>query len=73
MKPERSHPAPRKILAFGHSLPRILPVNGTPSSQSNRWRILACVFLVLATLVVYRPARHYKFVAYDDDNYVYDN
>ena len=41
--------------------------------QSNRRRILACAFLVIATLAVYWPARQYKFVAYDDDNYVYQN
>jgi hypothetical protein len=48
-------------------------VNGAPSSQNHRWRIFACAFLVIATLAVYWPARHYKFVAYDDDNYVYNN
>jgi hypothetical protein len=48
-------------------------VNGAPSSQNNRWRIFACAFLVITTLAVYWPARHYKFVAYDDDNYVYNN
>jgi len=31
------------------------------------------VLLAGATLVVYWPARHYKFVAYDDNNYVYEN
>ncbi len=42
--------------------------------QSNRWRtFLACAFLILATLIVYWPAHHYKFVAYDDDDYVYQN
>jgi protein O-mannosyl-transferase len=42
--------------------------------QLSRWRtLLACVFLVVATLVVYWPARHYKFVAYDDNDYVYEN
>jgi protein O-mannosyl-transferase len=42
--------------------------------QLNRWRVLlACVFLAVATLVVYWPARHYKFVAYDDNDYVYEN
>lgn len=40
----------------------------------RRWRtLLACVFLAGATLAVYWPARHYKFVAYDDNDYVYDN
>jgi protein O-mannosyl-transferase len=42
--------------------------------QMSRWRtLLACVLLAGATLVVYFPARHYKFVAYDDNDYVYEN
>jgi hypothetical protein len=45
-------------------------VNVVPS---RRWRILVCAFLVIATLAVYWPARHYQFVAYDDDDYVYQN
>jgi protein O-mannosyl-transferase len=45
-------------------------VNVVPSC---RWRFLACAFLVIATLAVYWPARQYKFVAYDDDDYVYQN
>jgi len=46
-------------------------VNALPFS---RWRTsLACAFLVIATLAVYWPAHQYKFVAYDDDNYVYQN
>jgi len=48
-------------------------VNAPSSSPCRRWQILACAFLVLATLAVYWPARHFKFVAYDDDNYVYNN
>lgn len=35
--------------------------------------MLACLFLVIVTLAVYWPARDYKFVAYDDNNYVYQN
>jgi hypothetical protein len=41
--------------------------------SSRQWRIYACAFLVIATLAVYWPARHYQFVAYDDDDYVYQN
>ena len=48
-------------------------MNAPSSSQCRRWCILACAFLVLVTLAVYWPARHYKFVAYDDDAYVYNN
>ena len=41
---------------------------------SSRWRTaFACAFLVIVTLAVYWPACHYKFVAYDDDDYVYQN
>jgi protein O-mannosyl-transferase len=51
--------------------PKILRVNALPSS---RWRTsLACAFLFIVTLAVYWPAHQYKFVAYDDDNYVYQN
>jgi protein O-mannosyl-transferase len=41
--------------------------------SSRHRQILACAFLVIATLAVYWPARHYSFVAYDDDDYVYEN
>ncbi len=49
---------------------KIPAVNVVPSRQ---WRIFACAFLVIATLAVYWPVRHYEFVAYDDDDYVYQN
>jgi hypothetical protein len=55
------------ILRFPFKIPA---VNVVPSRQ---WRIFAYAFLVIATLAVYWPARHYKFVAYDDDDYVYQN
>jgi Flp pilus assembly protein TadD len=38
-----------------------------------RWKILACLFLVLATLVVYAEIRNHQFVDLDDDNYVVEN
>ncbi|HEY1790226.1 MAG TPA: hypothetical protein VGJ73_18925 [Verrucomicrobiae bacterium] len=42
--------------------------------QLSRWRtLLACLCLAAATLIVYWPASHYKFVAYDDNDYVYEN
>jgi hypothetical protein len=42
--------------------------------QLRRWRtLLACLLLAAATLTVYWPVRHYKFVAYDDNDYVYEN
>lgn len=42
-------------------------------SQSHRRAWLAGLFLSLATLWVYWPVRHYDFVDYDDDGYVFDN
>jgi hypothetical protein len=42
--------------------------------QLSRWRtFLACLFLAGAALTVYWPAHQYKFVAYDDNDYVYEN
>ena len=35
--------------------------------------MLACLFLAGAALTVYWPAHQYKFVAYDDNDYVYEN
>ncbi len=40
---------------------------------SNRRTWLVCLFLGFATLWVYWPVRHYDFVEYDDDDYVFDN
>jgi protein O-mannosyl-transferase len=37
----------------------------------NPW--LACLLLALVTLVLYWPVRHFDFVQYDDNNYVFDN
>jgi hypothetical protein len=41
--------------------------------QSNRRTWLACLLLALATFAIYWPARHYDFVDYDDDDYVFNN
>ncbi|HEY1718630.1 MAG TPA: hypothetical protein VGH42_10125 [Verrucomicrobiae bacterium] len=41
--------------------------------QSNRRTWLACLFLAFATFAIYWPARHYGFVDYDDDDYVFNN
>lgn len=39
------------------------------------WRrtLFASLLLVFATLSVYWPVRHFDFVNYDDDAYVYEN
>jgi hypothetical protein len=41
--------------------------------QSNRRTWLACLFLAFAAFAIYWPARHYAFVDYDDDDYVFNN
>jgi hypothetical protein len=51
---------------------RPFPSNIARVNASSR-RILAVALLVIATLAVYWPARQYRFVAYDDDDYVYNN
>ena len=39
----------------------------------RRWKIIACIFLVLATLTVYGDLRNHHFINFDDDRYVTDN
>jgi tetratricopeptide (TPR) repeat protein len=39
----------------------------------RRWKIAACLFLVVATLAVYGQLRNFQFINYDDNVYVYDN
>lgn len=46
------------------------PVTAPPF---GRRAIVACMFLVIITLAVYWPVHAFKFVAYDDNNYVYQN
>jgi hypothetical protein len=41
--------------------------------QSNRRTWLACLLLAFATFAIYWPVRHYGFVDYDDDDYVFNN
>ncbi|HEX3890743.1 MAG TPA: hypothetical protein VHX90_07830 [Verrucomicrobiae bacterium] len=41
--------------------------------QSSRRTWLACLFLAFATFAIYWPVRHYAFVDYDDDDYVFNN
>ena len=40
---------------------------------SRRWTIIACLFLVLATLTVYGGLRYHHFINFDDPLYVTDN
>jgi tetratricopeptide (TPR) repeat protein len=39
----------------------------------RRWKIIACIFLVLATLIVYGELRNHQFISLDDDLYVTNN
>jgi len=39
----------------------------------RRWKIIACLFLVVATLTVYGDLRNHHFINFDDDRYVTDN
>src|SRR5208282_984042 len=39
----------------------------------RRWKIIACLFLVVATLAAYGDLRNHQFINYDDDRYVTDN
>lgn len=41
--------------------------------QSKRRTWFACLLLAFATFAIYWPARHYAFVDYDDDDYVFEN
>jgi len=68
----RHFPPPRRKNLGIRPFPfTILPVNVFASSP--RRTFFACALLVIATLAVYWPAHRYQFVAYDDDNYVYQN
>ncbi|MGD0828239.1 MAG: tetratricopeptide repeat protein [Desulfobaccales bacterium] len=39
----------------------------------HRWKIIACLFLVVATLATYGDLRNHQFINYDDPLYVTDN
>jgi len=41
--------------------------------QSSRRTWFACLLLAFATFSIYWPVRHYGFVDYDDDDYVFNN
>ena len=45
------------------------------SAEPNNGRILAAIAigLALSTIIVYAQTAHYGFIAYDDDQYVYEN
>jgi protein O-mannosyl-transferase len=42
-------------------------------SMRRRRIVLVCLLLGVVTLALYWPVRHYDFVQYDDDDYVFDN
>src|ERR1017187_3928593 len=48
--------------------------SGMVSFATRRRRtVLVCLLLGIVTLALYWPVRHYDFVQYDDDDYVFDN
>ena len=50
------------------------PKDGRRRGRTPRgWTIIACLFLVLATLTVYGDLRNHHFINFDDDVYVTDN
>jgi Tfp pilus assembly protein PilF len=54
---------------------REIPAKKARAAETSHWRILvaACIVLALATIAVYAQTIHYGFIAYDDDQYVYEN
>jgi tetratricopeptide (TPR) repeat protein len=47
---------------------------GPPAGAGSRWAILGvCVFLAAAVWIVFGQALHFKFINYDDNEYVYEN
>jgi hypothetical protein len=49
-------------------------MHGLIHSRIRRHRTwLVCLLLALGTLAIYWPARHYGFVDYDDNDYVFNN
>jgi tetratricopeptide (TPR) repeat protein len=41
--------------------------------SQRHWKIIACLFLVLATVAVYGQLRNHQFINFDDNVYVTDN
>ena len=46
-------------------------MNDFRTSRQRTW--LVCLLLALGTLAIYWPVRHYGFVDYDDNDYVFNN
>ena len=41
--------------------------------QHRRWKIIACLFLIVATLATYSDLRNHQFISFDDEVYVTSN
>ena len=51
-----------------------LQTTGVIDFRTSRWRTVGVsLALVLGTVAIYWPARHYGFVDYDDNDYVFNN
>src|ERR1041384_984871 len=79
MKPPAKTAGPQDHLAagpLGHGSPGPQTRNSPESVHVSRFTFgasrppswLICLFLVLATLAVYWPVRHFEFLNYDDDD-----
>jgi tetratricopeptide (TPR) repeat protein len=50
-----------------------MPTKKSDTNSNRRLYIFICLFLVIATAVVYWQVRHHDFVSFDDGLYVYEN
>jgi hypothetical protein len=39
----------------------------------RQWKFIACIFLILATLIVFWGVKDNQFIHYDDDIYIINN
>src|SRR5215471_2694057 len=39
----------------------------------EKQRLILCLLLAVATLLLYNPVSHHDFVNYDDDQYIFEN
>jgi len=47
--------------------------NVRPDARNHRFILATCIVLAMTTIAVYAQTAHFGFVAYDDDQYVYEN
>src|SRR5208282_2350014 len=47
--------------------------NAGPSALSEKWGFALALLLIVATVALYQPVKHYPFITYDDRDYVTRN